>query len=156
MPGKPAPEVKKLNYFAGTWTTDGTIGQGPWGMGGKFSWAETTEWMSGKFFIAGDVDFKMPPEMGGDGKETWIMGYDTHQNVYTRDGFDSKGRHDVSKGTVSNDTWIWTSQGNYGGQEIKQKMTMKILSPTSYSMKFEVSTDGTTWMTFMEGKATKK
>jgi hypothetical protein len=33
---------------------------------------------------------------------------------------------------------------------------MKILSPTSFSMKFEVSMDGTTWNTFMEGRATKK
>jgi hypothetical protein len=35
-------------------------------------------------------------------------------------------------------------------------MTIKTLSPTSYTMKFEVSIDGTNWMTFMEGKATKK
>jgi hypothetical protein len=33
---------------------------------------------------------------------------------------------------------------------------MKILSPTSYSLKFEVSVDGMTWMTFMEGTASKK
>ena len=41
-------------------------------------------------------------------------------------------------------------------QEVKQRMTIKTLSPTSYTMKFEVSIDGTNWMTFMEGKATKK
>jgi hypothetical protein len=35
-------------------------------------------------------------------------------------------------------------------------MTLKILSPTSYNMKFEVSIDGTNWMSFMEGKVTKK
>jgi hypothetical protein len=33
---------------------------------------------------------------------------------------------------------------------------MKILPLTSYSLKFEVSMNGTMWMTFMEGKATKK
>jgi hypothetical protein len=35
-------------------------------------------------------------------------------------------------------------------------MTMKTLSAASYRLKFEVSMDGATWMTFREGKATKK
>ena len=156
MPAKPGPEVKKLDYFVGTWTTEGTVAQGPWGMGGKFSSTDTTEWMSGDFFVVGHSDFKMPPEIGGDGKEMSLMGYDTTQNVYTYDGYNSQGRHESSKGTVTGDTWTWTSEANYGGQDIKQKMTMKVLTPTSYTMKFEISLDGTSWMTFMEGKATKK
>ena len=155
-PPKPGPEVKKLDYFIGTWTTEGTVAQGPWGAGGKFSSTDTSEWMPGSFFVTGHSDFKMPPEVGGDGKEVSIMGYDTSQNVYTYDGFNSQGQHETSKGTVSGDTWTFNSSANYGGQDIKQKLTMKVLSPTSYSMKFEVSVDGTNWMTFMEGKATKK
>jgi len=35
-------------------------------------------------------------------------------------------------------------------------MTIKIVSPTSQSFKFEISLDGKQWMPFMEGKATKK
>jgi hypothetical protein len=156
MAPKPGAEVKKLDYFIGTWSTEGTVAQGPWGAGGKFSSTDTSEWMAGNFFVSGHSDFKMPPEVGGEGKEVSIMGYDTDQNVYTYDGYNSQGRHETSKGSVTGDTWTFTSSANYGGQEIKQKMTMKILTPTSYSMKFEISIDGTTWMTFMEGKATKK
>lgn len=153
---KPGPEVKKLDYFVGTWTTEGTVAPGPWGTGGKFTSIETGEWMEGNFFVVSHSDFKMPPELGGDGKETAIMGYDTQQNVYIYEGFNSQGQHESSKGTVSGDTWTWTSEANYDGQDVKQKMTMKVLSPSSYSMKFEVSMDGTTWSTFMEGKSTKK
>lgn len=156
MPGPPGPEVKKLDYFVGTWTTDGTIAQGPWGMGGKFTTTETSEWMPGNFFIQSHSEAKMPPEVGGDSKETTIMGYDTQQNVYTYDSFNSQGRRDSSKGTLSGDTWTWNSSANYGGMDIQQKMTIKQLTPTSYTMKFEVSMDGKTWMPFMEGKATKK
>jgi Protein of unknown function (DUF1579) len=156
MPAKPGPEVKKLEYFVGTWTTEGTVSQGPWGAGGKFSSTDTTEWMSGNFFVVGHADFKMPPEIGGEGKETSFMGYDTDENVYTYNAFNSQGRREASKGTVSGDTWTWNSSQNYGGQDIKQKMTIKTVSPTSYNMKFEISMDGTNWMTFMEGKATKK
>jgi hypothetical protein len=84
------------------------------------------------------------------------MGYDTEANQYTYDDFNSHGRRQISTGTLSGDTWTFTSTQNYGGQEIKQKTTMKVLSPTSHSLKVEVSLDGTTWKTFMDAKSTKK
>jgi len=152
----PGPEVKKLDYFAGSWTTECTIAQGPWGMGGKFTSTATSEWMSGNFFLQSHNDFKMPPELGGEGKGASFIGYDTDQNVYTLDAFNSQGRRESWKGSVSSDTWTWTGSQSYGGQEFQQKMTMKILSPASYSVKFEISMDGKDWMTFMDGKATKK
>ncbi len=156
MPSKPGPEVKKAEYFLGTWTTEGTVAQGPWGAGGKFSSTETEEWMPGGFFLVGHNNFKMPPEIGGEGSATSFMGYDSEANQYTFDEFNSQGRRESSKGSVSGDTWTWTSSQVYAGQDIKQKLTIKTLTPTSYTMKFEVSMDGTTWMTFMDGKATKK
>ncbi len=156
MAPKPGPEVKKLDYYVGSWTVEATIAQGPWGAGGKFSSTDSAEWMPGGFFVEGHSDFKMPPKLGGDGKATSFMGYDTDQNVYTYNEFNNQGRRENSKGTVSGDAWTWTSTHNYDGQEFKQKMTMKVLTPASYSLKFEISMDGTNWMTFMEGKATKK
>jgi hypothetical protein len=156
MTPTPGPEVKKLDYFVGTWTVEGTIAQGPWGAGGKFSSNDTTDWMAGKFFVEGHSNFKMPPELGGDGTAVSYLGYDTEENVYTYNEFNSQGRRENSKGTLSGDTWTWTSSQTYSGQEIKQKMTMKVLTPASYSLKFEISMDGTTWMPFMEAKATKK
>jgi len=155
-PPKPGPEVKKLDYFVGSWTTEGTIAPGPWGQGGKFSATDTMEWMPGNFFLEGHSDFKMPPELGGDGKAVSFMGYDTDQNTYTYNEFNSQGRRENSKGSLSGDTWTWTSSQNYGGQEIQQKMTIKVVSPTSHTMKFEVSVDGTNWMPFMDAKVTKK
>lgn len=156
MAPKPGPEVKKLDYFIGNWTTEGTVPEGPWGAGGKFSWADTMEWMNGNFFVINHADFKMPPELGGDGKEVSMYGYDTTQNLYTYEAFNSQGQHESSRGTFKDDTWTWTGENNYDGQDVKHRMTMKVLSPTSYSVKFEVSMDGTTWTTFMEGKSTKK
>ncbi len=112
--------------------------------------------MPGNFFIVRHSEFKMPPELGGDGKETAIMGYDSDQNTYTNDAFNSQGRHTASKGTLSGDTWAWTSAANYAGQDIKHRMTIKVLSPASYTLKVEISMDGTNWITFMDAKATKK
>lgn len=152
----PGAEVKKLDYFAGSWTTECTVVQGPWGMGGKFTDTNTREWMSGNFFLQEHNDFKMPPELGGDGKGASFTGYDTDKNLYTMDRFNSQGRRESWTGTVKEDTWTWTSSQTYAGQDFQQKMTMKVVSPTSYNVKFEISMDGKEWMTFMEGKATKK
>jgi hypothetical protein len=38
---------------------------------------------------------------------------------------------------------------------MKGRFTMKIVSPTSYTFKYEMSQDGTHWDTVMDGKATK-
>ena len=99
MNSGPGPEVKKLDYFAGTWTTEDTIPQGPWGTGGKFSSTRTDQWMPGNFFVEMHSDFKMPPEVGGDGKSVTFMGYDPQANQYTYDDFNSHGRRQISTGT---------------------------------------------------------
>jgi hypothetical protein len=152
----PGPEVKKLDYFVGSWMTEGTIAQGPWGAGGKFTGSGKAEWMPGNFFVQSHSEAKMPPEIGGDTQSVMIIGYDSQQNTYTSDRYSSLGQHESSKGTLSGDTWTWTSSSNYGGMEIQQKMTIKTLSPTSYTMKFEISMDGKNWSPFMEAKTTKK
>jgi hypothetical protein len=153
---QPVPEVAKLNYFVGEWTVEGTIFPGPWGAGGEFGWTDKTEWMAGKFFVVGHWDFSMPAELGGDGEELFVMGYDTRQKIYTFDAFSSQGLHQVSKGRLDGDTWMWDSEGIEAGVMVKQKMTMKMLSATLYTLKFEISNDGGGWATFMEGTAAKK
>jgi uncharacterized protein DUF1579 len=156
MPASPGPEVKKLDTFLGAWTTEGTISPGPWGTGGKVTGSGTNEWMSGNFFLVGHADSTMPPEVGGQSKAESFMGYDSSENVYTLDEFDSKGRRVSWKGTVTGDTWTFTTNQNYAGQDVKERMTIKVLSPTSHSVKVDVSIDGTNWMPFMEVKSTKK
>jgi hypothetical protein len=155
-PSKPGPEVKKLDYFAGTWTTDATIAPGPWGEGGKLNSTTSYEWMRGEFFLSGHRDSKLPADLGGDSASTVIMGYDAGQHVYVADEFNSQGQHIASKGTLTGDTWVWTGSRNFGDMEIQQKMTLKVVSPTKYNLKFETSIDGVNWMTFMEGTVTKK
>jgi hypothetical protein len=152
----PSPEVKKLGYFVGKWVAKGMILPGSWGAGGKFRWTETTKWMAGHFFVIGSWDFQMPDELGGDGEEIFLMGYDPNLNAYTFDAFSSQGLHQVSRGTLQGDTWIWISEGTFSGKSAHQKMTMKVLSPTRYTLKFEVSCDAAAWKVFMEGEARKR
>jgi hypothetical protein len=85
-----------------------------------------------------------------------VYGYDSDNKVYTYTSFSSWGEAEKSTGTVNGDTWVWNSNEHMGGQTMKGRFTMKVLSPTSYTMKFELSQDGTNWMPAMEGMATKK
>jgi hypothetical protein len=154
-PPTPAAELKKLDFLAGDWNSEGTVNPGP-GMpnGGKFSSSDHTEWMEGDFFLISHGSF----DFGGmaKGKELAIFGYDSDRKVYTYTAFNSVGEAEVSTGTVDGDTWTWLSNEHFGPTTMKGRFTMKVLSPTSYSMKFELSPDGTKWNTAMEGKATKK
>lgn len=150
----PAPELSKLAFMAGEWTTEGTMNPSPGMPGGKFSSTSHAEWMPGNFFLVEHGEFNMGPM--GTGKELAIMGYDSDKKVYTYHAFNSMGEAEYSVGTVSGDTWTWLSDENMGGKAMKGRFTMKVLSPTAYTMKFEISPDGMNWMTGMEGKATKK
>ena len=153
-PPTPAPELKHLDFLAGDWTSEGTINPGPGMPGGKFSESSHTEWMEGKYFLITHSD----GEFGamGKAKELAVFGYDSDHKMYTYTSFSSNGEANTSTGTANGDTWTWTSDEHMGGMTMKGKFTMKVLSPTSYTMKYELSQDGANWMTAMEGKATKK
>jgi len=92
----------------------------------------------------------------GDGSSLSFLGYDAMEKVYTYAEFNSMGEAVRAKGNLEGDTWTWTSEMKMGPQTIKTRYTQKILSPTAYSFKFEMSPDGTTWNTLMDGKASKK
>lgn len=150
---KPGPELKKLDYFVGHWTSEGDIKPGPMGPGGKFTMEEKTEWMDGGYFIVIHSKYSgggMPA-----GSATAYMGYDNNDKVYTYDEFNSMGEATHSKGTVDGDNWTWTSDMKMGPQTMKGRFSMKMVSPTSYNYKFEMSPDGTNWTLVMDGKDMK-
>jgi len=150
---KPAPELKKLDYFTGSWSTDATMKPGPMGPGGKVSGTDHIEWMPGNFFVLIHNKFNSPM---GSGTELAIMGYDSTKNVYTYAAYNSAGEHEAATGTLDGDTWTWNSQESSMPNGTKWRYIEKVLSPSSYTIKFEMSSPDGTWVTVMEGKATKQ
>jgi hypothetical protein len=153
-PPTPAPELKKLDLLAGDWTAEGTQTPAPGAPSSKWTMTTHAEWMEGNFFLVGHSDMDLGPM--GKGKELAFYGYDSERGVYTYRAFSSWGEAENAEGKIDGDTWTWTSTEHMGGQTIQGRFTMKVLSPTSYTMKFEWSPDGKQWRTAMEGKATKK
>jgi hypothetical protein len=150
---KPSPEMKKVDYFVGRWKMDGEVKPGPMGPGGKMTMTEENSWMEGGFFLVTHSKFEGAGL--GSGSGTSFMGYNPDTKMYTYDEFNSMGEATHSTGIVDGDTWTWTGEEKMGDQMVKGRFTVKILTPTSYTFKYEMSSDGTNWNTVMDGKATK-
>ena len=149
---KPGPEVKKLGYFVGTWNTAGEIKQNPFMPVGKFTGTTKCEWFPGGFHVVCRDNGKGPMgAMQGLG----IMAYNAEDKVYTYMGADSSGMSTSAKGNVDGNNWVYTSEDKMGGKTFHGRYSMVTASPDSYTYKYEMSEDGTNWMTLMEGKTTK-
>ncbi|HEY6969346.1 MAG TPA: DUF1579 family protein [Candidatus Angelobacter sp.] len=149
----PAPELKKLDYFVGTWKSTGELKPGPMGPGGKFTSIERNEWMPGHFFLVTHGDSN---GVIGHVIETAYFGYNAEDKNYTYDAFNSMGEAEHFKGNVEGDTWTWISTEKMGGQTMKARFILTIASPTTYSFKFEIAPEGGgDYTTVVEGKATK-
>jgi hypothetical protein len=149
---KPAPELKKLDVFAGSWALEGSMKPGEMGPGGTITEDEKCEWMQGGFYLVCHSDYK--GSMGG-GVGLSVMGYSTDDKAYTYREFNSQGEFEDSRGKLEGDTWTWTSDEKMGGMTMKGKFTMKMTTTNSYTFTFDMSQDGTKWSTVMEGKAAK-
>ncbi|HYN16192.1 MAG TPA: DUF1579 family protein [Terriglobales bacterium] len=149
---KPAAEHQRLHYFVGEWKSEGNMKPSPWGPGGKFSSTDHNT-MLGDFFV---VLYSEGTSPLGPTKEVAVMGYDPKEKVYTYDGYTNMGEHDLSKGTISGNTWTWLSpEENMGGKKIKGRFIIKEDSATSFAYSYDISIDGGAWTNVMEGKATK-
>jgi len=150
---KPAPELKKLDVFVGTWTLEGTMKPGAMGPGGTMTETEKCEWMEGGFYLVCHSDYKSSM---GNGTELSVMGYSNEEKTYTYHEFSSTGEYVDSKGTLDGDTWTWTNEEKMGGMSMKGRFTIHMTSAASYTFAFDMSQDGTKWSGMMDGKANKK
>jgi hypothetical protein len=151
----PAPELKKLDYFAGTWKVDADMKPSSFGPGGKMSGTDTVEWMQGNFFLV--IRSTYSSQAMGSGTGYGFLGYDAQKKQYTYEAFNSDGEHEIATGTPDADgkVWTWYSSADAPGP-MKFRYTETIVSPASYKMKFEMSKDGNNWSNVMEGTATKQ
>jgi Protein of unknown function (DUF1579) len=151
---KPGPEHKNLEYFVGTWKTNGELHPGPMGPGGKYTGTDKIEWMPGGFFLVSHTQASGPGAMGNV-TGLAIYGYDTEKKAYSYDEFNSSGEAVHATGQFDGKVWTWTSDLNMGGKTMKSHFILTETSPTAYTFKFEVSEDGNNWATVVDGSGTK-
>jgi hypothetical protein len=153
-PQKPGPEHKKLDYFVGKWTSTGEMKASPVGPGGKMTTRDTCEWFQGGFAVVCHSEGTGPT---GPIKGIGIMGYSPEEKKYTYYGVDNTAMSmgTIPKGTVEGSTWTYADSGTMGGQPYQSRFVMNIVSPTSYTFKWEMLGADKKWMPILEGTATK-
>jgi uncharacterized protein DUF1579 len=150
---KPGPEHKKLGYFIGNWSMDGDMKPGPMGPGGKMTGSENCSWFDGRYAVVCKDSGTGPM---GPMKGMGVITYDREDKMYEYFGIDSTGMSEKAEGKYENDSYVYTNEGKMNGKSYKGRYTMSNMKPDSYDFKYEMSEDGNTWNTVMEGKNTKK
>jgi hypothetical protein len=151
---KPTAEHQRLGYFVGNWTTEGEIKASEMGPGGKMSGVDKCSWFDGGFAVVCQSEGK---SVGGPSKSIGILGYSAEEKVYTYTGVDNSAMTmtSIPRGTRQGDTWTYYDEPMMGGKKIKQRVTIKELSPTAYTFKLDMQTPDGKWATVMESKSTK-
>jgi hypothetical protein len=124
------------------------------GPGGKVTSSDTCEWFDGRFAVICHSEGRTPM---GPNKSIGILGYSPEEKVYTYYGIDNSGMMmaSVARGTYSGDTWTYTDEGTMGGQKYKSRVTIKEVSPTSYTFTMEMQGPDGKWAPLMETRNTK-
>jgi hypothetical protein len=148
----PTAEHQKMGYFAGDWKMQGTTKISPNAPGAPFTSTEHGEWVSGGFFL--ETHSSMHSVMG-DVRGVRVLEYNPADKVYTYNAYNSLGEHQMATGHVLDNIWTWTSEAQMNGLIAKGRYTITVVSPASYTFKYETLTQTGTWSTVMEGKATR-
>jgi len=154
---KPGPEAQRLASFAGSWQDETNVPQNQFGPGGKEKGTSACEWFTGNFQIVCRGESK---GSAGTSATMIIIGWHPGQKAYLAQVIDSNGAISQLKGTVTGNTWTFTSEGPPpmpmpGVTTGRFRMTIVDVSPTEQTAKGEISLDGKPWMVVMEGKSTK-
>jgi Protein of unknown function (DUF1579) len=151
-PPKPGPEVEKLRYFLGEWTSAGEMKAGPAGPAGKMYTHDRCEWIAGNFFVACNMASRTPL---GAMTAVGVMGWDADRKHYTWWHFDSAGGVETATGRLEGGTWTWSGEAKVGDRVRKTRYVIADTSPEGYAFRWEISDDGKAWSTQSEAKFTK-
>ncbi|MGH9368835.1 MAG: DUF1579 family protein [Thermoanaerobaculia bacterium] len=152
-----APESEppdcRLAYFAGTWDFCLEMEPGPFGPGGLVTGTDRDELLSGGFQLLRRYE-TLGPFGRVEGIE--ILCWDAELGSYFQRGFDGFGRTLLYRGSVAGDTWTWTFEARAGGKDYRARITIREASSSLQTYRSEISEDGESWTTVLEGTLTKR
>jgi hypothetical protein len=146
---KPGPEHKKLEYFLGTWKTEGEIKPNEFLPAGKTVTTDTYTLGSGGFYLEFDRPEGQIPRTQG------IVAYDSHAKVYTSFYANSAGLVGIGTGTVDGNTWTFMVEDKVSGMAVKGRTTITIKSASQFTIKYEMADGNGRYTILTEGTATK-
>jgi len=148
-PPKPGPEHKKLEYLLGTWKTEGEVKANPYMPAGKSVGTATVTLGPGGFFVESRGEGENYPTTHG------IVAYDSHAKLYTEFYASSAGLVGGGTGTVDGNTWTWMLEDKWFGKAFKGRTTVTVKSASQFTSKYEYLDPNGSYVTIVEGTATK-
>ena len=148
-PPKPGPEHKKLEYFVGTWKTEGEVKANPYMPAGKSVGTVTYTLGPGGFFLESRGEGENYPTTHA------IVAYDSHAKLYTEFYASSAGLVGGGTGTVDGNTWTWMLEDKWFGEAFKGRTTVTVKSASQFTVKYEYLDPNGSYVTITEGTATK-
>jgi hypothetical protein len=144
---------QRLNVFAGTWHTEGQQCEGPIGPAANIRAVETYEWLPGEFFLVHRFEGRV-----GDGEAGCIeiIGYDAQSRSYPTHTFYNNGLANEWQSHERDGSWTLAGDWQMPGKSVKVRCTT-VFSDAGNTMrsKWEQSSDGSSWETFWDVKASK-
>ncbi len=147
-PPKPGPEHKKLEYFLGTWKTEGEVKANPYMPAGKSVTTQRYTLGPGGFSVECLSEGQMPTTHS-------IMAYDSHAKLYTTFYASSAGLVGGGTGTIDGNTWTWMLEDKWFGKAFKGRTTVTVKSASQFTAKYEYLDPNGSYVTITEGTATK-
>lgn len=138
---KPAPEMKQLDFFQGSWSCEGSVPATPFGPAGKTTSSVTVHDDLGGFWQSGRVKAAMPnqPPMEGMFHTT----YDPAAKAFMMLWVDNTGvwARSTSKGW-SGDTIVYEGEMQMGGQTMRGRDGFVKTGPAAMKHTMEMQLEG--------------
>jgi hypothetical protein len=159
---KPGAEQKRIGYFAGTWRWETNMKASPLSTAGKYVVTETNQWLPGGFHLVSQGRNTAPRAnrfgshaTGSQFTSHGVWTYDSANNVYVHDQYESHGGTHHCTGSVAGATWTFTCPFKASEGTMETRWTIKEVSPTSATFTGEIVSGPGAGSTIFEGKATK-
>jgi hypothetical protein len=151
-PAGPTQQQQVMEYFVGNWSLQGTTKISPKSPPAEFTGKEQSAWTQGGYFVETHTDVQGPL---GDVRSTRVMEYNPASHVYLYNVYNSLGEHIVALGHLTGNVWTWKAEQKLNGIIVQARYTFTFVSKDSYTFKQEVQSPGGSWVTVMQGTATR-
>lgn len=150
----PAPSQQQLamGYFGGPWKITGTTRISPTSPPVAFTSTATGEWVPGNYFL--EIKYVTHGPLG-DVHVVRMMEYNSDEQVYTYNEYNSLGEHVLGVGKIVGQKWVWKTTKKLNGVVTKGRYIATFVTKDAYSIKSEVQKPGGGWLTVTEGTATR-
>jgi hypothetical protein len=138
-----------LEYFLGTWKTEGEIKENGYVPPGKSVSTQTCILGPGGFFVDCRAEGEKFP------RTHYIIAYDSQAKLYTQFYASDVGLVGGGTGTVDGNTWTWMLEDKWLGKAFKGRTTITVKSASQFTAKYEYLDPNGSYATITEGTATR-